>query len=377
MSIRAETGFSLADQLFNRDSVGDLADALAAAHRGFDRARFQRRVLKPFAGLAFKQRIDHIVTVLGDFLPDDFERALGILRSALPPPLDPDRSDDDFGEFIWVVPGEYVARHGCSAEHLQTSLDFLRDATQRFSSEYAIRPFVRDFPRQTLAFAHECAGHDHYHVRRLASEGIRPRLPWGLRVELPPEDVLAVLDRLHADPTRFVTRSVANNLNDLTRADPAAVMNRLQQWERRARQQPQELEWMTRHALRGLLKQGDAQALELLGYPSRPEFTLSRIEVSERVRLGESLVFRARLRSGGRQRLRLGLKLYYRRADGRHSAKVFAVGEYALERGETIEIEKRQPFRPITTRSLYPGTHFAELLVNGVARGKREFEFCA
>lgn len=377
MSIRAETGFSLADQLFNRDSVGAFAGSLAKADQDFDRARFQRRVLQPFTELALKQRIDHIVTVLGDFLPADFDRAVGILRAALPPPLDPNRSDDDFGEFIWVVPGEFVARHGCRAEHLQTSLDFLRDATQRFSSEYAIRPFLRDFPGQTLAFAHECASHAHYHVRRLASEGIRPRLPWGLRVELPPEDVLAVLDLLHADPTRFVTRSVANNLNDLTRADPAGVMARLRQWDRLARQQPKELEWMTRHALRGLLKQGDVQALELLGYPGRPQFTLARIEVSEQVKLGESLTWRARLRSGERQRLRIALRIHYRRADGSLSPKVFAVGDYDLARGETIEIEKRQPFRPITTRALYPGTHFAELLVNGVARGKRAFEFNA
>ena len=226
MSIRAETGFSLADQLFNRDSVGRLAAALADADRDFDPARFRRRVLKPFAQLALKQRIDHIVDMLGQQLPDDYQRALEILYAALPPPLDPTLGDDDFGDFIWVTPGEYVARHGCRADRLQASLDFLCEATQRFSSEAAIRPFLRDFPGATMDFVHECAQHENYHVRRLASEGIRPRLPWALRVELPVADVLAVLDRLHADPTRYVTRSVANNLNDLTRYDAGAVVAR-------------------------------------------------------------------------------------------------------------------------------------------------------
>ena len=375
MSIRAETGFSLADQLFNPGSVGRLAAALATADSNFDRAGFRRRVLKPFAQLALKQRIDHIVTVLGEQLPADFEAAVAILRAALPPPLDPSLSDGDFGEFIWVVPGEYVARHGCRVEHLGASLAFLREATQRFSSEYAIRPFLRDFPAQTLAFARDCANHDHYHVRRLASEGIRPRLPWGLRVELPAEDVLAVLDLLHADPTRFVTRSVANNLNDLSHRDPAAVIEHLERWRALARQAPAELEWMARHALSGLLRKGDAAALELLGYPSGPEFSLSAIEVSDTVRLGESLAWRATLRSKRRQNLRLALRVYYLRANGGHSTRVFAIPDASRAAGEKLRIEKRQPFRPMTTRTLYPGRHYVELLVNGVARGKRAFEF--
>ena len=128
MSIRAETGFSLADQLFNRESVGRLAAALGDADSDFDPLRFQRRVIKPFARLALKQRIDHIVAVLGEQLPDDYDAALEILQAALPPPLDPTLSDGDFGDFIWVTPGEYVARHGCRADRLRTSLEFLREA---------------------------------------------------------------------------------------------------------------------------------------------------------------------------------------------------------------------------------------------------------
>ncbi len=375
MSIRAETGFSLADQLFNRESVSRLGAAIGDADRGFDSLRFRRRVLKPFAQLTLKQRIDHIVTVLGEQLPDDYEAALEILRVALPPPLDPTLSDDDFGDFIWVTPGEYVARHGCRTDRLQASLDFLREATQRFSSESAIRPFLRDFPEPTMEFANDCAQHENYHVRRLASEGIRPRLPWALRVELPVDDVLAVLDRLHADPTRYVTRSVANNLNDLTRYDADAVIARLRRWRRAGRQQAAELDWMTRHALRSLLKEGHADALELLGFPSRPEFSLHAVGISETVRLGESLRWRATLRSRQRQKLRLALRVYFLRANGSHSSKVFAIGDFDLAAGEALPVEKRQPFRAITTRTLYPGRHYAELLVNGVARGKRGFDF--
>ena len=118
-----------------------------------------------------------MVDKLATHLPDEFPEALAILERALPEPLDPHKTDDDFGTFIWIVPGEYVARFGCSEPHLQASLSFLHEATKRCSSESAIRSFLNAFPEQTLDFVRACARDEHYHVRRLASEGIRPLLP--------------------------------------------------------------------------------------------------------------------------------------------------------------------------------------------------------
>ena len=270
MAIKAATKFSLNDQLFNKDSLGKLTKALGEADSQFNCLEFSRDVLARFPELGLKQRIAWIVSVLDRYLPDEFPAARDILLRALPEPLDPEKSDDDFGEFIWVVPGEYVAKHGRSAVHLDSSLDFLGQATKRFSSEAAIRPFLCDFPDQTMAFVRQWSTDSNYHVRRLACEGIRPFLPWAQRVLLPNPTILGVLDTLHADPTRYVTRSVANTLNDLSKIDPDVVIDALRRWQNLDLQDAAELGWITRHALRTLSKTDHKASLELLGYATAP-----------------------------------------------------------------------------------------------------------
>ena len=213
-----------------------------------------------------------------------------------------------------------------------------------------------------------------YHVRRLASEGIRPFLPWAMRAELPVKDIVAVLDKLHDDPTRYVTRSVANTLNDISRIDAVAVIRTLKRWQKKKRQKQRELDWMIRHALRTLLKQDNAAALDLLGYPVRPKFRVTDQSATDAVKVGEAFVWRCTLTSLVDQKLKITLRMHFLKANGSHSTKVFAVKDSDFVSGEKIEIVKRQPFKPITTRVLYPGTHYAELLVNGVARKKLAFE---
>lgn len=374
MSIKAAPSFSLKDHLFNAESLSKLSVRLGAAHPGFPRKRFERTVLARFPELELKERIGWIVTGLEAHLPARFPDVLRILHRTLPEPLDPTRSDDDFGEFIWVVPGEYVARHGCTARRLGPSLEFLREATKRFSSESAIRPFLRLFPAETLAFVHECAADGNYHVRRLASEGIRPFLPWAPRVELPPGDVIAVLDRLHADPTRYVTRSVANTLNDISKIDADLAVRTLKRWHSLQRQRPGELDWMTRHALRTLVKRDSMAALELLGYPTEPKVRITDIRVTARVKVGEALEWQCSLRSLATQRLRVALRVHFLKANGRHNHKVFNVAELRLDDGDRVKLRKRLPLRPATTRTLYPGTHAAELVINGVTTARRSFE---
>ncbi len=377
MSIKAETSFSLKDDLFNPQTVAELGAALNSAYPAFARQDFEREVLAAFPDLELKERINWMVETAHRHLPPELDAAREIWQAALPAPLDPTLNDDDFGRFIWVVPGEYVARYGCNAEQLAASLDFLREATKRFSSESAIRPFLLSFPDETMARVREWSRDDNYHVRRLASEGIRPFLPWAARVVLPAADVLAVLDNLHADPTRYVTRSVANNLNDLTRIEPGAVLKTLQGWAEQGRQDEQELEWMTRHALRTLLSADDPAALELVGYPLDPKFRLRDIEVSTEVKVGDALTWQSTLTSAKSQKLKVALKVGFLKANGRHAAKVFKVKDAELGPGEELAISKRIRFKPMTTRVLYPGTHYVELVVNGVSRGKRSFELRA
>lgn len=373
MAIKAEPTFSLADHLFNAESVRALADALAKSWRGFDKAAFTRTSLAAFPELELKERIRHMVDRLDDQLPDDFDRAVDVLESALPPPLDPNLTDDDFGHFIWSVPADWVAQNGCTDERLDRSLAFLKEATMRFTAENAIRPFLARYPEGTMRFIRRCATDSNYHVRRLASEGIRPYLPWAQRVRLPVDSIIEVMNSLHADPTRYVTRSVANTMNDLSRENPKLVIDTLEQWRRSARQAPDELNWMTRHALRTLVKTNNRQALELLGFPSTPRFSLRGISVSKSVAIGDALHWQGTLESKARQRLKIALRVHFLRASGDHSVKVFAVKEVETGR-ESLVINKKIWFKPITTRTLYPGTHHVELVVNGKLRGKRSFE---
>ena len=377
MSIKAEPSFSLKDQLFNERTVGELSARLATADPGFRSGNFESEVLARLPALELKERINWIVTVLERHLPAEFPHARNTLLQALPEPLDPTKTDDDFGSFIWIVPGEYVAKHGCTDEYFAQSLAFLREATKRFSSEGAIRPFLKRFPEETMAFVHDCAVDENYHVRRLASEGIRPFLPWAMRVALPADAIIGVLDTLHADGTRYVTRSVANTLNDISKMDAAAVIGALKRWREGGRQREMELQWMTRHALRTLLKEDNAAALSLLGYPTKPKFRVTGQSASDVVRVGEDFFWACTVTSLARQKLKITLRIHFLKANGKHSTKVFAVKNGDFDKGDAIPIDKRQSFKPITTRTLYPGTHYAELVVNGVTRKKMAFELVA
>jgi len=373
MGIKAKPTFSLKDQLFNASSVGILAARLKLAHPSFRQRVFVRQVLAEFPKLELKQRIHCMVNVLESHLPKDFVAARAVLEQALPEPLDPNKTDNDFGKFIWVVPGEYVAKHGCSRQHLKPSLNFLRQATRRFSSEWAIRPFLQQFPDQTLAFIHQCAVDDHYHVRRLASEGIRPFLPWGQRVLLPTEAIIEVLDQLHGDNARFVTRSVANTLNDISKIDAASVVKTLRRWRKKDIQSTGELDWMTRHALRTLLKASHPPALKLLNYTATPNYTVSQQKSSKRLQVGRDFVFSCLLESHAEQKLKIGLRIHFLKANGCHKAKVFSLHDIQASEGQMLTLNKRLSFKPMSTRTLYPGVHYAELMVNGIASENHTF----
>ena len=377
MAIRAETSFALKDSLFNAATIAELSQSLRAAWKRFDPKAFERRVLERFPELELKERIGWIVTVLEAALPADFDEARGILTGALPEPLDPTLEDDDFGQFIWVVPGEFIARHGCSEERLSSALEFLGESTKRFSAEGSVRPFLAAFPDETMEFVRRWATSDNYHVRRLASEGIRPLLPWAARVVLPTAEIISVLDLLHADGTRYVTRSVCNNLNDISKSDPDIVIETLERWRAEARQDPTELAWMTRHALRTLVKSDNKRALEMLGYTSEPDVSIADITATEEVVVGDAFEWACSLRSHARQRLKISLRIHFLKANGSLRPKVFAVKDVAVGDGDTVDVTKRQAFKPITTRVLYPGHHEAELVVNGRVLAWRSFVLLA
>lgn len=366
----SEGSFSLKDDLFNASTVHDLAAGFEAAGV-FEAAPFERRVMTRMLDLELKQRINWIAEVLQEVLPQPFEATVAALLAGLPPPLDPTRTDDDFGRFIYAPLGVVVEHCGMDAPEL--ALDALGEITQRFSMEFSIRTFLVRHKAVTLARLADWSDHPNYHVRRLVSEGSRPRLPWGTKVDLAPEETLPLLDRLHADPTRFVTRSVANHLNDLSKVAPELVMARLRAWQAAARQEAGELAWMIRHALRTQVKAGDPAAMALLGYNPKAAVEAVALQLQDRVRIGEALEITARLAAARPEQVIVNYEVTFPTPRGQRR-KVFRLKDTRLDAGETV-LGRRHPLKGgATTFTLYPGRHEVRLLVNGIEKAQASFE---
>lgn len=373
------TGFSLKDQLFNRNKVDYLADLLAAKNRAFAKDQFISAVMSRLGDLELKARIDWITTQLEQHLPEEFSKAAQSILRSLPPPLDPSKTDDDFGDYIFAPLGEYIARRGQSTEHFDCALESLKELTKRFSMEHAMRPFLMNFPEKTLKRLHEWVQDKNYHVRRLVSESTRPLLPWSPRLALPHSATLPLLDRLHADPTRYVTRSVANHLNDISKSDPYLVIECLEDWKLQKLQQPQELRWMTRHALRTMTKQGNASAMRVLGFNPTPKIKSGEIELKHHhVRLGNSLEFSIEICALRQESLVIDYAIDFLKSSGSHSRKVFKLTQVELSKGESVTVCKKHKLRAeATTFRLYPGEQRVTVQVNGVQIATTTFKIIA
>lgn len=363
------SGFSLKDQLFNAEKVTYLAGLFASDR--FDPDAFVSRVIARLPELELKARISWIADCLGEAVPGDLPDVAPVILAALPEPLDPGKSDDDFGDFIFAPLGEWVAAVGI--DHPDPALEVLEELTQRFSMEWAIRPFLNRWPDTVLARMERWCDHPSYHVRRLVSEGTRPRLPWGAAVGLDLTDPLPLLDRLHGDPTRYVTRSVANHLNDIAKKEPDLVLDRLSSWHKSGRQAARELDWMTAHALRGLVKAGHPQAMRMLGYDPEADVVVS-VSVTGEARIGGELNFEVMVQGAEGQPVLVDYIVHFQRPGGKTSAKLHKLKQARIGAGG-LRLSKRHKLRgDATTYRLVPGAHRLEIQVNGEVRAGVDFE---
>ena len=368
-------GFSLADQLFNAETVAGLGARIAAVAPGFDAGAFTAQVMARLGDLELKARIGWIAECLDARLPGDFEALAAVIEASLPPPLDPTLEDGDFGDFIHAPLGELVVRRGMARP--DRALDVLEAVTQRFSMEYAIRPFLNAHEAAVLERMAEWCAHPNYHVRRLVSEGTRPRLPWGIGIAMAPERALALLDALQADRTRFVTRSVANHLNDLSRPMPAVVMDRLDAWAAAGGQAEAEAGWMRRHALRTLVKAGDARALGMLGYRADAPVRLIGLGVAPaRLAAGEVLEITVGLEADAACPVLVDYVLWFHRGQGAAPRRrVMKLTQAEVAPGQGLRLVKRYRVpKGATTVAVVPGPHRVEIQVNGRILGGADFD---
>lgn len=368
--------FSLKDELFNPLKVEQISSEIKAVYADFNKDAFVSETLSLFPELELKERIYHIRDMFKKYLFNDYKKSVNILLKALPSELDPNKSDDDFGEFIYAPYAEYVTMYGCSEEYLDFSLLAIREITKRFSVEFAIRDFINDFPKETLKMLYACTSSDNYHERRLASECLRPKLPWAKKLNIDYKEPLTHLDKLFDDKTRYVTRSVANHLNDIAKIDEVLVINTLKRWEKSHKQEPKEMEYILVHALRTLVKKGNVDALALLGYKANPNIVLENFRLeSDVVCIGDALILHFDIHAQEETNLMIDYIIHFRTKSGVQNPKVHKLKKLSLKKGEKVSLKKKHPFKAnMSTRTLYVGEHKVELQINGKVLASAIFE---
>jgi len=208
--------------LFNQAFVRDLAAAIAAASQGFDTADFEHRVFDAeWDERELKQRMRHITDTMHATIPDDYKAQIKVLNKVAPTVKD--------GLLGMIFP-DFVQQYGL--DDYETSVRAMEHFTQYSTAEFAVRPFIEKYPKmmtQMLAWA----DHPNEHVRRLSSEGCRPRLPWGMALKAfkkDPAPILPILEKLKTDEALYVRKSVANNLNDIVKDNPDIVLKTAKRW---------------------------------------------------------------------------------------------------------------------------------------------------
>ncbi len=361
-------------KFFGRRLVESLGRDLARAHPLLDVDRFIRDGMAGLSALELTERAGHLADVLHRHLPVPFPDAVAILMASLGPRLESSEGSG-MAPFRFLPHVLYVSRHGL--EHFELSMQAFYELTQRFTAEFGVRPFLIRHPKQTLARLASWAKDPNVHVRRLVSEGTRPRLPWARRLpqfQKDPAAVIELLEILKDDPERYVQRSVANNLNDIAKDHPELVVALCARWSNDA---PESRRWVIKHALRSLIKAGNRGALALLGASGTPEVRLRRVQLEPNpVRLGGSLGLAFDLISVGavEQDLVVDYAVHFVKANGSTARKVFKLRRVRLEPREKLRLAAKVSFADLTTRKHYPGLHHVELLLNGESRNLGKFQ---
>lgn len=345
---------------YSKPYVATLAAALARACPPFDRAGFERAVLGAgWPKLELKARMRRITETLHGFLPGDYRRQLAVLTEVAP----------GFGGFEAMFFPDFVAHYGL--DDFATSVAALETFTRYSSSEFAVRPFIVRYGARMIDAMQRWAAHPDEHVRRLASEGSRPRLPWAMALpqfKRDPRPVLPILEALRADPSEYVRRSVANHLNDIAKDHPDLVLEIAQRWAG----QSAATDKLVRHACRTLLKRGDQRALRIFGHHDEVPVSVTALKLAAaQIPIGADLAFSFVVRAATDTAARIEYAIDFVKRDARASRKVFQIGVKPLSATTPLAITRKHRFRDFTTRKHYPGRHQITILVNGVARAKK------
>ncbi len=371
---KQDTPFQLKN-IYNPVFLTKVAQEVKELYPSFDAEQFFRLVFDGhWQQLELKQRIRHISHCFRAILPPLYVDALTVLTSTA---RNITQRDGEQMSFEWGILPDFVESFGVDEPDI--SIPALETITRLSSAEFAVRPFLLRYPERMYAQMQAWANHESPMVRRLASEGFRPRLPWGMGVPIlkrDPSPILPVLEKLKNDVSETVRRSVANNLNDISKEHPALALDIAKAWHG----QNQHTNWVVAHAMRGLLKKGHPEAMRLFGFDA----DVDRVEVevldcTPSVRIGNRLQFSFSLKNTSSEHrvIRLDYAIHYLTSTGKISRKVFKISSLTLASQQYLKLDKNQRFQDFTTRKHYPGTHSLEILVNGKVMASTTFEVLA
>lgn len=358
--------------IFSRPLIEPFAAEVRAVWPQFDADRFLHLVFDTdWESRELKQRVRHISHALRAVLPPHYPDAVRIVEKTA------ERYIARHGEkptFEYTFLPDFVEAHG--VDWPDESIAALETITQWSSAEFAVRPLLLRWPERMYAQMLAWSRHPSPMVRRLSSEGIRPRLPWGMGVpalKRDPAPILPILENLRDDPAETVRRSVANNLNDIAKEWPTLVLDIASRWLGHS----PETDWVVRHACRGLLKKGNADALAHFGFQQGLQgVEVSALAVPPQLPLGGRLHFSFSVKNTADipAQIRLEYAIDYQTLSGKTSVKVFKIKELELSAGASEHIARHQSFQDFTTRKHYPGLHRLSIVLNGQMVAEAAFE---
>ncbi|MCL7382509.1 DNA alkylation repair protein [Streptomyces sp. 35G-GA-8] len=360
---------------FNGDAARLIGDRIRAVHPEFDVEGYATEVESRIPGKELKDRVLVLTEGLRTRLPADYTHAVPILLTILGDELAEGEGMFNSSWFLMPV-ARFVEEYGL--DHPDLSLDAIEEITKRHTGEYAIRPYLEHHYAPTMDRVALWAGSPSHNVRRLASEGVRSRLPWARTLTVfvkDPRPVLEILEPLRSDPSEYVRKSVANNLNDISKDAPDIALATALRWLEES--PTPETNWIVKHGLRTLVKKGDQQALALLGATGGEHVRVPRLSITPRsVTIGDTLVITFDIENTDERAHNIAIDyvVHHVRKNGRSIPKVFKLTTLELGPGERRSLEKSHAIKEVQTRRYYAGEHAVDIQVNGLVRATERFD---
>ena len=345
--------------------------AVAEVHPSFNKKKFIEAIYEgDFTQKEWKDRMKHTTAVLHQFMPQNFAEATSLIDKIIENLKKNSFTD---GNLAFIFFADYIEMYGL--DDFETSNKAFVSITQFISCEFAVRPFILEYKAKMIEEMIKWSLHENHHVRRLASEGSRSRLPWAMAIPFlkkDPTSILPILENLKNDPSEYVRRSVANNLNDIVKDNPEIVLEIASRWKGHSK----ETDGIIKHGCRTLLKQGHPEILSHYGLEST-NIELSSFEIkTPKVKIGDYLQFHFHLnnKNDEAKTVRLEYAVHYKKAKGHLAKKVFKISEKIYHPNQLTKIERNQSFKLITTRVFHTGTHQLSIIINGTESEVLEFE---